>query len=108
MLKRRLLKSCLEFAILAEMSQRTIVSVPHIITFFEKNFNIHISPGTIYPVFKKLEKKKHIKRVAHNTKTLYVLTISGKTELLKIQQDMNELRCLIYDLLIKEKSNAVF
>ncbi|MDG6223797.1 MAG: helix-turn-helix transcriptional regulator [Candidatus Bathyarchaeota archaeon] len=96
----------MDFAILAEMSQRQVACATNIITFFEKNFNIFISPGTIYPVFKKLEKKKYIKKVPHKTKTLYMLTNSGRNALLEIQQNMNEFQSLISDLLLREKIDA--
>ena len=83
------------------MSQRTAINVTSIITYFEEKFNIQISPGTIYPIFKKLEKKGYIKKLPNRTKTLYVLTGSGRTMLMNIQYNLDEVQSFMSKLIIK-------
>jgi hypothetical protein len=55
--KSKILKSLLEVAILKEMNNRAAISVPGMIDFLSKRYLIQISPGTVYPVFEKLEKQ---------------------------------------------------
>jgi DNA-binding PadR family transcriptional regulator len=86
---------------MAEMSQRAVITVTSVMSLFETKFNIQISPGTIYPIFKKLEKKGYIKKLPNEVKTLYVLTDLGKSVLVNLQQNSIEIQNFVSVLLIK-------
>ena len=44
----------------------------------KNQFNITLSPGTVYPVFRKLEAEKNIKRLIGKSSGIYILTSKGK------------------------------
>lgn len=99
--KHKLLRSFLDVAIMAEMSQRAAINVTSVMTLFETKFDIQISPGTVYPVFKKLEKKGYVKKLPNEVKTLYVLTDLGKNVLISLQQNLLEVQNFVSMLLMK-------
>jgi len=99
--KMRFLKACLDAAIMAEMSRRNAMSAPDIIAFFEKSYNIRISPGTIYPVLYGMEKRGHIRILPYRMKRFYALTDSGRKLLENLQQSMNEMQSFILGLINK-------
>ena len=74
--KAKLLKACSDIAILTEMGKRNAVSAGDIIDFFEKNYDIRISPGTLYPILYKLERRGFIRALANRKRgfTFYQTT----------------------------------
>ena len=84
---------------MAEMAQRSVMKATDIIDFFDKNCRFQISPGTIYPILDKLEKKGYIRKLPNTAKRLYVLTNSGKNELETLQQSMEEAQSFITQLI---------
>lgn len=87
--RRKLLKAVMDTAILSEMTNRSAMGVPEIITFFKKKYSIQLSAVTIYPVIRKLEKNGHIKRIPRRKKKTYVLTPSGEETLKRMQQKLD-------------------
>jgi DNA-binding PadR family transcriptional regulator len=100
-MKRRILNACLDKAIMAEMAQRSAFGAKEIIDFFEKKFNIRISPGTIYPILYKLEKTGYIRKLPNRIKKFYELTDSGKKSLENLQDNMVEVYGFLADLVNK-------
>ena len=99
--REKILKEFLDVAIMAEMAQRNAISELAIIAFLGKNYNVQISPVTIYPILYKLEMKGNIKQLPKKTKKLYVLTDSGKKALDSFQREIDEVRHFITDLINK-------
>lgn len=60
---KRIVKACLLVAILKKLSITGIISPSAIITFFKTEYNIKLSPGTVYPIFIKLEKLGDIEKL---------------------------------------------
>ena len=97
--KKKFLKAFLDAAIMAEMAQRSAMKATDIIDFFDKKCLFQISPGTLYPILDKLEKKGYIRKLPNTAKRLYVLTNSGKNELETLQQSMEEAQSFITQLI---------
>ncbi len=76
-IQKRIIKACLAVAILKKLSSTGIVGPSHIITFFKTKYDINISPGTVYPVFCKMEKDGDIERLLKKTNHLFILTEKG-------------------------------
>ena len=74
---------------------------PTIIAFLDKSYDVQISPGTIYSLLYKMEKKGNIKQLPHKTKKLYTVTDSGKKILEDFQREKNKVRYFITDLINK-------
>ena len=106
--KRKLLEAVLDIIILAEMSNRIVMSIPDIITFLSEKHSIQISAGTIYHLFRKMEKKEHIKRIPKEKKKIYAITKSGKDLLKAIQQNAGNFQLFIADLIEDNKINKNF
>ncbi|MFZ2456144.1 MAG: PadR family transcriptional regulator [Candidatus Altiarchaeia archaeon] len=74
-----------------------------IIKFFEKTYNVKISPGKIYPVLQWLEDKEYIKGEWAYTegkpgKKTYALTSKGEEFLLEVKE---RLLCLVKNISVK-------
>ena len=90
-----------DIVVLVEISERRGLSAPDIITLFEKKYGIQMSPGTIYPLLYRMEKKKQIRLLLNRRKKLYVLADSGQKVLRKLQLDQREIIDFINCLLNK-------
>jgi DNA-binding PadR family transcriptional regulator len=99
--KAKLLKACLDIAILEEMTKRNAVSAPDIIVFFEKNYDIRLSPGTVYPVLCRMERRGYIRVLPNRKKRFYVLADSGREALESLQQRLDDVQSFIIGLLNK-------
>jgi DNA-binding PadR family transcriptional regulator len=99
--KKKLLIAYLDAAIMAEMAQRNAISAPNVIAFFENKYKIRISPGTLYPILYKLEKKGYIRRIWKKSKLLFALSDSGKQVLEILQLHVDEARGFIVELVNK-------
>jgi DNA-binding PadR family transcriptional regulator len=97
--RKRVLKACLDVAILAELSEKKVLSATNIILFFEKRFEIQLSAGTVYPVLYALERDGKIRRLPNRRKTFYVLTSKGEEIIKDIQGSVGELYSIIDELL---------
>ena len=73
--KRKLLKAWADIVILTELKKRARMSGLDVISSFKSKYGVQMSPGTIYPILKKMEKKKLIHLVPNRKKKVYVLTI---------------------------------
>lgn len=80
--RKRVLKGCLDVAIMAQLSERRVLSATNIISILEKRYNIQLSAGTVYPVLYALERDGKINRVPYyRAKRLFVLTSKGREEI---------------------------
>jgi DNA-binding PadR family transcriptional regulator len=77
--RRRIVKAYLPTIIMMRINEATITSVNDIISLIRKSYSIQFSPGTIYPIFYKLEKNGRIKKIPNQAKKIYVLTGIGKS-----------------------------
>ena len=93
--KARLLKACLDIAILTEMANRSAVSASDIIVLFKKNYGVQISPGTVYPIFYKLERRGFIRLLPDRRKKFYVLSDSGRKALESLQHRLEEVQSFL-------------
>jgi DNA-binding PadR family transcriptional regulator len=96
--KSKILKTFLDIAILNEMTQMSAVSVPATIEFFVKKYFIYITPGTVYPVFNRLERQGYIVKLPNRLTRLYSITIDGKNMLENVQQNIDELQFFLLEL----------
>jgi DNA-binding PadR family transcriptional regulator len=99
--KTKLLKACLDKAILAEMTQRDAISASDIIATFKKKYDIRISPGTLYPVLYAMERNGKIRRLPNKRKKFYVLTASGRRTVENTEHRADEFQSFISDLIVK-------
>ena len=99
--KRKLLKAFSDIAILDELTKGEHLSASDIIVFFHKNYDIRMSPGTLYPILYKLERRGYIKVIPDKKTRLYVLADSGRTALNSLQTRLEEIQIFIISLLNK-------
>lgn len=100
--RRKLLKACLDIAILTELTKREALSARDITNLLKINYNTLMSPGTLYPIFYRLERKGLIRELHGRRKKLFVLTYSGKKAMEDFQRHLEEIYGHIYCLLYKE------
>ena len=96
--KKKLLKACLDVAILAEMAQRNAMSAPDIIAFFDKNYSIRMNPGTLYPILCRMESGGYLRVLPNRKKRFFVLTRSGRKALENLQQCMDDVQSFMISL----------
>jgi DNA-binding PadR family transcriptional regulator len=60
-----------------------------------------MSPGTLYPILYKLERRGYIKVIPDKKTRLYVLADSGRTALNSLQTRLEEIQIFIISLLNK-------
>jgi len=99
--KRKLLKAFSDIAILDELTKGEPLNASDIIVFFHKNYDIRMSPGTLYPILYKLERRGYIKVIPDKKTRLYVLADSGRTALNSLQTRLEEIQIFIISLLNK-------
>lgn len=99
-LRRKLLKACIESAIIVQISERGFLSATDIIAVLRKRFEIQLSPGTVYPVLDKLEKEGKIEKLPNRRKRLYVLTSKGRETSESIGEKIGEINDFV-TMLIK-------
>jgi DNA-binding PadR family transcriptional regulator len=86
------------------MTIREAVSATDVIILFEKNYDVRLSPGTLYPILYRLERRGYIKELPKRRKKFYVLTDSGRKVLEDIEQRLKEIQIFITCLLNKRVS----
>jgi|GEM_PF-3026710 DNA-binding PadR family transcriptional regulator len=57
--KGKLLKACSDMVILTEISKRRRLSALDIIALFKEKYGTQISPGTVYPILCRMERKRY-------------------------------------------------
>jgi DNA-binding PadR family transcriptional regulator len=97
--KSKLLKACAEIAILTEMTKKDAMSASDIIVFFEKNCDTSLSPGTIYPILYRLERKGYIRLLPNRKKKFYFCSESGRKAMEDLQRRIVDLQSFIIFLL---------
>jgi DNA-binding PadR family transcriptional regulator len=98
-LRRKLLNALLDKSIMAIIAKRSVISAPHVIAFFNEKYNLHFSPGMIYPTLYRIENQRYIKKLPNKTKKLYVLTIQGEEDLERIQCNVEEIHYFLTTIL---------
>ena len=96
--RKRVLTACLDVAIMAQLSERRVLSATNIISIFKKRYNIQLSAGTVYPVLYALERDGNIQRLPNRRKKLYVLTSRGKETIENFRENIGNLNTLIDEL----------
>ena len=81
------------------MSERTIMSTPNIIQILRNEFSIEFSPGTIYPIFQKLQKEGYIEELPIGRKRIYKLTPKGTENSRVIQNSAKKLKSILNDVI---------
>jgi|WetSurMetagenome_2_1015567.scaffolds.fasta_scaffold84389_2 hypothetical protein len=76
-LHKKIVVSCLSPLILKRLYDANVITPCAVIAIVKRQFNIELSPGTVYAVFLKLEQEGNIKRLKYRKK-IYVLTDLGK------------------------------
>jgi len=56
--KRKLLKACADIAILSELNKPSRLSGADIVYLFRSKYGMQMSPGTVYPILQRMEKKE--------------------------------------------------
>lgn len=103
--RKRVLKACLAVAIMAQLSERSVLSATNIIAILQRNFNVKLSAGTVYPILDKLEKDGKIRRVPRRIKRLYVLTPKGKENIVNMQEKIEPIRGMVTELISGKNNN---
>jgi DNA-binding PadR family transcriptional regulator len=96
--RKRILKACLSAAIMAQLSERRVLSATNLIEIFKRRYNIQLSAGTVYPVLYALEKDGKIARLPNRRKRFYVLTDKGKASIKNIRGNVEELHKMINEM----------
>ncbi|MGD6934833.1 MAG: PadR family transcriptional regulator [Candidatus Bathyarchaeia archaeon] len=86
LLKSRILRAVLDVVILKELSQR-VLTVPALIKYMANKYSIFVNPGTLYPVFDRLEKHGYLIHLPNRLNRLYSITELGKIAIAGIQND---------------------
>ena len=73
----RKLVSFLSLLVLKKLQDISVITPRSVTSMVRRQFNIELSPGTVYAVFLKLEQEGNIKRL-NNWKNIYFLTDLGK------------------------------
>lgn len=77
------------------------MSVANIIRDVKEKYDIHISPGTVYPIIYKMEREGYIEKIPKSSKRIYVLTAKGRNQIAtsKLNNDlMHSLIAFYYNL----------
>lgn len=96
--KAKILKSFLEIAILKEILQRKLITVPSMIESVVNKYAIHVTAGTAYPIFERLEKQGYIKKLPHRLTRTYSITPVGENVLKIVQENSNELENFLVEV----------
>lgn len=84
---------------MSRIFEASITSAKDIISTVKKNYDIQISPGTIYPVFLRMEKEGDIERLPKKTHSLFVLTKKGKEKGVYFRDNIDRFYEIINDLI---------
>ena len=79
--RKRIIKAYLSVIIMTRIDEASITTPTDIISIIKKNYHVQISSGTIYPIFRTLERERLIMKLPKKTKRLYSLTRKGKERL---------------------------
>lgn len=96
--KKRLLKAYLDIAIMAEMAERDAMSAPHIISYIKSKFDVSLSPGTVYPVLRRMERTGDIRLLPKRRIKFYFITKNGLEKLSAFQKSIEKTEDLIPSL----------
>jgi hypothetical protein len=80
-MEKKILIAFLPLIIMNKLIKATVVRPTQVISIFSVEFGIELSPGTIYPIFRSLEREGKIRRLPDKTNTLHILTSKGKESL---------------------------
>lgn len=76
--KKKILIGCLPIIIMNKLNEISVTSPSNVILSLKRDYDIEFSPGTIYPIFKRLDIEGNITRLPNKTNRLYILTTRGK------------------------------
>jgi len=75
---RRMIQSFMDIIVLKRLTGDRLMSGYDLIKYFHNEFNILLSPGTIYSLLYSLERKNLIAGDARQRKMLYGITLEGE------------------------------
>ena len=91
--------ACLDVAIMAQLSEKGVLSATNIISILETRYNFQLSAGTVYPVLYALERDGKINRVpCYRAKRLFVLTSKGREEIKYLQKSSFSLHEMLEEI----------
>ncbi len=98
-IRKKIVMTYLPVIIMARLAEIGIIRATDIILILNEHYGIQMSPGTIYPIFQRIEKKGHIKRLPNRTKKTWVLTSKGKETIKFIQGNSTQIGTTVEELL---------
>ncbi len=89
--RKRILRAFLDIISLIELSRRNVITASHIISSINSKYQVEVSPGTIYPVLKKLEKSGDIIAIKSRKIKTYRITDKGSQRISLFQNSFVDL-----------------
>ncbi len=96
--RERILKTFLDLIVLARTSQIGYMKIPWILDILETEYGLILSPGTIYPLFCRLEEKGFLQKMSNRPSKIYILTDKGKKALENFANKTSHLETAIAEL----------
>jgi DNA-binding PadR family transcriptional regulator len=101
-LREKVLKALLKDAIMVSLRDGLPLSGYDLILKFNEEFDINLSPGTVYSTINYMERDGLIKSEFVFRKRVYTLTNEGNKALDETLDDVEELNEFIHDLLMRD------
>ncbi len=89
--RKRILRAFLDIISLIELSRRNVMTASHMISSIKSKYQVELSPGTIYPVLKKLEKSGDIVAIKSRKIKTYRITDKGSQRVSLFQNSFVDL-----------------
>ena len=96
---KKLLKALLETRIMLCLKEASLSGYDFLL-YFNKKFNINLSPGTIYSTINNMERDGLIKSKIFHRKRIYELTLEGEKLLRQTIENKQSLHEFVQDLLL--------
>jgi DNA-binding PadR family transcriptional regulator len=75
------------------------MTAPHMISHLKTKYEIHLSPGTLYPTFRKLENTEDIVKVPSRKITTYRITNKGLKKVSRFRSNLVDLEDTFHRML---------
>ena len=105
--RKRILNAFLDTVLLIELSQRNAMKASHVIDHLKSKYEVELSPGTIYPVLRTLEKSGDIAAVRSRKVKTYMITGKGLQRVLLFRDSFVDLEDTFSEALGEEYWAAV-
>lgn len=101
-IRERYVKQFLDIIILSALRNEPLCGFD-IIQFLNKNFDVLLSAGSVYPILHSLEEKKFLKTKKDRRKIIYMITKNGKKTLDNMLKHFEESHKLFLKLAKKRR-----